>query len=253
MALKFKCKNCDVDIITKFLKVGEAAKCKSCGAENVVPETAAETDQEPGYLKQSPIVSEEAKERLQAKIEQARTGEVQLRSQKGYEMQRSKIWIRHILSGLGMAGGSTAVMVLFIRGTISGPDYHNALGYFVILAPLNYTFFSALGVYLAGKKGNGTGSFWFALLGSALGMVADVVLVAALSYTHSLADYLFSQHPKKTLAIMMVILLAVPPAMATICFKRIFLGKSGKMGGNTGFSRKEALGKHIGRRDIHQL
>ena len=47
MALEFKCQNCGTDIIVKFVKVGETARCRSCGAENVVPETAVETDQEP--------------------------------------------------------------------------------------------------------------------------------------------------------------------------------------------------------------
>lgn len=50
MALKFKCSNCDEDIIVRFLSVGETAKCRSCGAENVVPETAVETNQKPDYM-----------------------------------------------------------------------------------------------------------------------------------------------------------------------------------------------------------
>jgi predicted RNA-binding Zn-ribbon protein involved in translation (DUF1610 family) len=47
MALKFKCRECGEHIITKFLKVGEVAKCRNCGAENVVPENALRTDEEP--------------------------------------------------------------------------------------------------------------------------------------------------------------------------------------------------------------
>jgi DNA-directed RNA polymerase subunit RPC12/RpoP len=47
MALEFKCQECGEHIITKFLKAGEVAKCRNCGAENVVPENALETDQEP--------------------------------------------------------------------------------------------------------------------------------------------------------------------------------------------------------------
>ena len=42
MALKFRCENCGKDIAVRFLTVGEAAKCKSCGASNPVPESAKE-------------------------------------------------------------------------------------------------------------------------------------------------------------------------------------------------------------------
>ncbi len=47
MALKFKCRECGEYIITKFLKAGEVAKCRNCGAENVVPENALRTDEGP--------------------------------------------------------------------------------------------------------------------------------------------------------------------------------------------------------------
>ena len=40
MALKFKCNHCDIEIISKFLKVGEEAKCKSCGKVSTIPEDA---------------------------------------------------------------------------------------------------------------------------------------------------------------------------------------------------------------------
>jgi len=46
MALKFKCDNCGADIITKFLKLGEQAKCRSCGAVITVPSTAVDTDED---------------------------------------------------------------------------------------------------------------------------------------------------------------------------------------------------------------
>lgn len=135
-----------------------------------------------------------------------------------------------ILSGLGMATGSTIVLRLYYYGYIyhasdEFPDSdefpHPAKFYFLLLAPINYTFFSALGVYLVGNTGNETGSFGSALLGSTLGMAVDVILFATLAFTEdSLADYLFGQHPKKTLAIMIPIVLAVPPVMATIYFNR---------------------------------
>lgn len=49
--LVFKCQSCGKDIIVKYLKVGETAKCRSCGNENVVPESAVETREEPDYSK----------------------------------------------------------------------------------------------------------------------------------------------------------------------------------------------------------
>jgi hypothetical protein len=47
MALKFQCKNCHEAILTRFLKIGEVAKCFKCGMENVVPENAVQTDETP--------------------------------------------------------------------------------------------------------------------------------------------------------------------------------------------------------------
>ena len=49
MALRFSCQNCGQDIITKYQKIGEAAKCRACDAENVVPEAAAEVP-DPEYF-----------------------------------------------------------------------------------------------------------------------------------------------------------------------------------------------------------
>ena len=45
MALKFQCHTCRNYIIVKYLKVGEIAKCKACGAENIVPNNALEQDE----------------------------------------------------------------------------------------------------------------------------------------------------------------------------------------------------------------
>ena len=47
MALKFKCKQCGEYIIARFLKIGEVAKCRNCGAETTVPEDAVPTDEAP--------------------------------------------------------------------------------------------------------------------------------------------------------------------------------------------------------------
>lgn len=44
MGLKFRCKTCGEDVVVRFLKVGEAAECKNCGASNPVPESAESAD-----------------------------------------------------------------------------------------------------------------------------------------------------------------------------------------------------------------
>ncbi|MDP8239501.1 MAG: hypothetical protein P9X24_10460 [Candidatus Hatepunaea meridiana] len=49
MPLKFYCKECGSEIIVKYLKVDEMTKCRSCGAENDIPELAVETDKEPSF------------------------------------------------------------------------------------------------------------------------------------------------------------------------------------------------------------
>ena len=46
MAIKFQCKNCGKDIAVRFLKVGEAAECRNCGASNAVPDSAEEISDE---------------------------------------------------------------------------------------------------------------------------------------------------------------------------------------------------------------
>ena len=40
MELQFNCQHCNELIISKFLKVGEIAKCKKCGEKNTIPENA---------------------------------------------------------------------------------------------------------------------------------------------------------------------------------------------------------------------
>ena len=53
MGLKFQCKTCGEDVVVRFLKVGEAAECKTCGASNPVPESAESTDDETAASYQS--------------------------------------------------------------------------------------------------------------------------------------------------------------------------------------------------------
>ena len=51
MALKFKCDKCGAEIITKYLKLGEEAKCRSCGAMVKVPVTATGTEEAPDWIR----------------------------------------------------------------------------------------------------------------------------------------------------------------------------------------------------------
>jgi len=61
MALKFRCENCGKDIAVRFLKVGEAAECKNCGASNSVPESAEEISDAAAERMIKAPVSESAK------------------------------------------------------------------------------------------------------------------------------------------------------------------------------------------------
>lgn len=47
MVLKFKCEKCGGEIVVKYLKPGEEAQCRHCGAYAKVPQTGAEADEEP--------------------------------------------------------------------------------------------------------------------------------------------------------------------------------------------------------------
>lgn len=51
MALEFMCKSCGRRIVVQFLKPGEHARCRACGADNSVPADAQETTDIPKYHK----------------------------------------------------------------------------------------------------------------------------------------------------------------------------------------------------------
>jgi DNA-directed RNA polymerase subunit RPC12/RpoP len=51
MPLKFNCDRCGREIVVKYLRKGEVAKCRACGIEMLVPESAVETGEEPSLLK----------------------------------------------------------------------------------------------------------------------------------------------------------------------------------------------------------
>jgi len=64
MPLKFQCQNCGSDLYTKFLRRGELAACRECGAETAVPENAEEVDAaeipSPVYARPKPSSTEDA-------------------------------------------------------------------------------------------------------------------------------------------------------------------------------------------------
>ncbi len=49
--LKFECVSCHEAIIVKYLQRGETARCPYCDRQNVVPESATETDEKPDYAR----------------------------------------------------------------------------------------------------------------------------------------------------------------------------------------------------------
>lgn len=46
MAYRFKCGKCEKELVVKWLKPGETAKCRKCGADVKVPANAAEVRNE---------------------------------------------------------------------------------------------------------------------------------------------------------------------------------------------------------------
>ena len=53
MALKFNCGNCGAEIVVKYVGKGEKAKCRLCGTETVVPESATATEEEPDIVRRA--------------------------------------------------------------------------------------------------------------------------------------------------------------------------------------------------------
>ena len=51
MPLKFKCTSCGEELIIRFLKPGEVAKCRNCGVEVVVPVEAQQIEREPPVIR----------------------------------------------------------------------------------------------------------------------------------------------------------------------------------------------------------
>ena len=51
MVLQFKCEKCGGEIVVKYLKPGEDAQCRHCGAYVTVPQTGVEAGEEPELTK----------------------------------------------------------------------------------------------------------------------------------------------------------------------------------------------------------
>jgi uncharacterized RDD family membrane protein YckC len=60
MPLKFTCTNCGQPIVVKFLKPGEVAQCRHCGAHVTVPSSAEGTEEQPVYRSDKPPQTTEA-------------------------------------------------------------------------------------------------------------------------------------------------------------------------------------------------
>ena len=135
MALKFRCKNCGKDIAVRFLKVGEAAECRNCGASNSVPESAEE-------------ISDEAAERMikAPVLESAKS--IGNRPKKSLPITQAL----HIIGTLSIGFGVIAGIAIFIS-IVSHPESAD-LGLSTIsgsLPALGITFFfGTLGVLCLG-------------------------------------------------------------------------------------------------------
>ncbi len=73
MPLKFDCINCGQEIIARYLKIGDAVKCRHCGAEMAVPENAIASDEKSTLLgvkvPDSSIADSQAKPGTDAKVQ----------------------------------------------------------------------------------------------------------------------------------------------------------------------------------------
>jgi predicted RNA-binding Zn-ribbon protein involved in translation (DUF1610 family) len=50
MPIKFSCPECGESVVLRFLRSGEIAQCRACGAEVPVPDDAEETDEPKSFL-----------------------------------------------------------------------------------------------------------------------------------------------------------------------------------------------------------
>jgi len=107
MALKFPCKNCGKDIAVRFLTVGEAAKCKSCGASNAVPDSAEEIRDEAAERIIKTPVSESVEDISDEAISDEPTQIV--------PVARALRRVTRIVIGIGIIVGIVAAIKVMIR------------------------------------------------------------------------------------------------------------------------------------------
>ena len=136
MALKFQCKNCGEDIVVRFLKVGEAAECKSCRTSNSVPESAESIDDEAAERMIKASVSESA---------ESISGE----AAENEPIAKALRIIGIISIGFGVIVGITMLILFTVSSGSSTPPGELALG--GIVTALGMTFFyCTLGVLCLG-------------------------------------------------------------------------------------------------------
>jgi len=75
MALKFKCDNCQQDMIVRAHKVGESAACGSCGRYSRVPKSAENVEEDETLNKDVQMVSDQDKANGVGYIPTSKTGE----------------------------------------------------------------------------------------------------------------------------------------------------------------------------------
>ncbi len=108
MYLKFRCGNCDHQMVVQFLKPGEVAKCKACGADSVVPADAVAADGTPPKAQVARPVSQ------QSGIARAPVIPVTLTSEGLGSIVTYLLWVDVVLSLVG------AKVVLAAFGTGEG-------------------------------------------------------------------------------------------------------------------------------------
>ena len=133
MALKFQCKNCGKDIAVRFLTVGEAAECKSCGASNSVPESAES------------ISDEAAKSITKASVfrpvERISNNAISHDLAESVPIAKTLRIVGRILIGLGIIAGIVGAIRVLIQHP--APDQTMALAISIGVTWLMITFFSA--------------------------------------------------------------------------------------------------------------
>ena len=141
MALKFQCKNCGEDIVVRFLKVGEAAECRNCGASNSVPESAESIDDEAAERMIKAPVSESAEEISDTAISAEPVQSVPIAK----ALRR----VGRIVIGFGVIAGIAGAVRVMIRHP--APDQTIALAVSVGITGLGImSFFCILGVICLG-------------------------------------------------------------------------------------------------------